>query len=279
MKFPISVIIPIFNEENRIRNCLERALEYFNDKNWDFEIIVVEDGSTDRSVEIMEKFCLESKRIKLVSLPDRCGKGGALLHAITLCKKENIGYLDIDLSADPLEFKRLIPFTNKFDIVVGSRIIRDGLNPIQRPIIRRCLSKMYSIYFSSLFDIRIRDTQCGFKLFKREPILPIISRIQTNGYAFDAEFLVRSSLQGLTVKEVAIDWHHEFNSKLNINKAIFVMSRDLLKIWLNVLILQLRDNNLSNDYFIAKPVILLKLIRRMMTIVADARSKIAIMEH
>lgn len=279
LQYPISLIIPIFNEEKRLKKGIDRILACCQQQQWDFEIIVIEDGSTDRSIEIMEKYCMNDERIRMVSLPNRCGKGGAILHAITLSNKENIGFLDIDLSADPLEFTRLIPFTNEYDIVVGSRIIRDGLNPIQRPFVRSFLSKMFTIYFSSLFNVKVQDTQCGFKLFRRESVLPIISTIQTNGFAFDTEFLVRSSLHGLRIKEVPINWHHELDSKLHINKAVFNMSRDLLKIWLKVLLLQLRDKNICNNYFASRPVILLTFIRRVMTTVTETRSKIAIVDN
>ena len=251
MKFPISIIIPIFNEEKRLEKGIDRILACCQQQGWDFEIIIVEDGSTDRSVNIVEKYCLKDNRIRLLSLDRRYGKGRSLLHAIKLCKNENIGYLDIDLSADPSEFTRLMQFINKYDMVIGSRIIREGLKPIQRPFVRSCLSKVYTICFSCLFNLKICDTQCGFKLFKRDSVLPIISTIQVNGFAFDTEFLVKSFLHGLSIKEVPINWHHENNSKLKIRKAILNMSNDILKIWLNTIIIQGTDKNIPSKNFVS----------------------------
>lgn len=279
MNFPISLIIPIFNEEKRLKKGIDRILECCIQQSWDFEIIIVEDGSTDRSVEIVEEYCSKEKRVKLLSLDKRYGKGGSLLYAMKQCKKDNIGYLDIDLSADPSEFTRLIPFAKEFDLVIGSRIVRGGLNPIHRPLVRKCLSKMYSLYFGCLFNMRIRDTQCGFKLFRREPILPIISSIQTNGFAFDTEFLVKSFLHGLNIKEVPINWHHENNSRLNVNKAIYNMSRDLLKIWMNTIILQVKDTDIHSKYFAAKPITMMKVIRRLNTVVFESGSRTTLLEH
>jgi glycosyltransferase involved in cell wall biosynthesis len=279
VNFPISLIIPILNEEKRLKKGITRILDCCIQEGWDFEIIIVEDGSTDRSVEIIKEFCSKEKRVHLLSLDRRYGKGGALLNAIKQCKKDNIGYLDIDLSADPLEFTRLIPFAKEFDMVIGSRIVRGGLNPVQRPLIRNFLSKMYALYFACLFNMKIYDTQCGFKLFRKESILPIISTIQTNGFAFDTEFLVKSFLHGLNIMEVPINWHHENNSKLNIYKAVFNMSRDLLKIWMNTIILQVKDENIQSKYFVAKPVTIIKAIRKLMTRISEVRSKTTLLEH
>jgi glycosyltransferase involved in cell wall biosynthesis len=278
LKFPISIIIPIFNEEKRLEKGIDRILACCQQQGWDFEIVIVEDGSTDRSVNIVEKFCLKDDRIRLLSLDRRYGKGGSLLCAIKQCKNENIGYMDIDLSADPLEFTRLIQFINKYDIVIGSRIIRDGLKPIHRPFIRSCLSKLYTLCFSCLFNLKICDTQCGFKLFKKDSVLPIISTIQVNGFAFDTEFLVKSFLYGLSIKEVPINWHHENNSKLKIHKAILNMSNDILKIWLNAIIIQVTDKDVPSKHFAAKPVNILKYIQKLIALIPGAKSKITLIE-
>ena len=193
-----------------------------------------------------------------------------------LCKNENIGYLDIDLSADPSEFTRLIQFIDKYDVVIGSRTIREGLKPIQRPFIRSCLSKLYTLCSSCLFNLKIYDTQCGFKLFKRDSVMPIISTIQVNGFAFDTEFLVKSFLHGLRIKEVPINWHHENNSKLKIYKAILNMSNDILKIWLNAIIIQITNKNMPSKYFAAKPVSISKYIQKLIALISEAKSKVNI---
>ena len=279
MRFPISIIVPVYNEEKRLEKGISRILNFCQQQNWNFEVIIVEDGSTDRTVEIVKQFCLRDKRIKLISLSYRCGKGGSILHAIKHCSRDNIGYLDIDLSTDPSEFKRLIPYIKEFDVVVGSRLKRGGLKPIQRPFMRSMLSKLYSSYFSTLFNVGILDSQCGFKIFKRKSILPIVSTIQTNGFAFDSEFIVNSSLFGLRIKEVPIEWHHEMGSKLNVHRAIFMMSFDLQKIWINTIQLQLISNNSIQTCSVVKPVILYKIVKKMVTVVSETRSNIAIFGH
>jgi dolichyl-phosphate beta-glucosyltransferase len=246
----------MFNEERRIRKCLERSLEYCIAQDWDFEIIVVEDGCTDQSVKIVKEFSDHDQRINLVSLPKRFGKGGSVLRAIDYCTKSNIGFMDVDLSADPWEFERLIPFIEKNDIVVGSRTMRGSLGVATRPMKRRLLSFMYHLFFSCLFDIKIRDLQCGFKLFKKNSLSRVISEIKVNGFAFDTEFLVLSKLNGLQIKEVPIVWHHDKNSKLNLCATVLNMSSDLLNIWLKVFRTQLHENSSDRVKFVARPIIL-----------------------
>ena len=254
VNFPISIIIPIFDEEKRLERGLDRTLQYCIASNWDFEVIVVEDGSTDSSVEIVKKYALQDNRVKLVSLDKRYGKGGFLLKAIHHCNKDNIGFMDIDLSTDPSEFERLMQYSEEFDIIIGSRILRGDLGPIKRPTYRSFLSFMYSLLFKCLFNVKIFDLQCGFKLFNRDSILQIISTVKTNGFAFDTEFLVKSYLHGLKIKEVPINWHHDFGSKLDIIKTVCNMFNDLVAIWLDVIKIQTTERSLHKDCFLARPI-------------------------
>jgi hypothetical protein len=134
--------------------------------------------------------------------------------------------------------------------------MRGNLDAATRPMNRRLLSFMYHLFFSCLFDIDIRDLQCGFKLFKKNSLSKVISEIKVNGFAFDTEFLVMSKLNGLQIREVPIVWHHDKNSKLNIFATIFNMSRDLLNIWVKVFRTQLREKSSNEVKFIARPVVL-----------------------
>jgi glycosyltransferase involved in cell wall biosynthesis len=273
---PISIIVPIYNEEKRIRRGLDRILNYCTEQHWDFEIIVVEDGSSDSSVEIVTEYSLKDNRVKLLSLGKRYGKGGSLLKAIEFCKKDNIGFMDIDLSTDPSEFSKLIQYGDEFDIVIGSRILRGTLGPIKRPLYRSFLSFTYSKLSACLFDIKLRDLQCGFKLFKRDSILKILSSMRTNGFAFDTEFLVKSLLYGLKIKEEPIIWQHDYGSKLNIYKAMFHMSKDLILIWIDVLKIQNTEKTIPIKYFLARPVTISKLFSSKSKFVKPQKQKIEI---
>ncbi len=264
MEFPISIIIPIYNEEKRIKNCLEHITNYCENQNWDYELIVVEDGSKDQSTNIVNEYSNKNNNVRLVSLPKRVGKGGSLLEAINHCRKPYVGFMDDDLAAHPSEFKRLIPLLKEFDLVIGSRILRGDLPPIKRPIHRSLLSHLYLVCFKCLFKIEVHDLQCGFKLFKRESIQKIVPYIKTGGFAFDTEFIIAGYKLGLKINEVPINWIHGNGSKVNIGKTAFEMSKDLLKIWYSNFNSQLCNVNFQENNFIARPIILSKLLYKLL---------------
>lgn len=201
------------------------------EQKWDFEIIVAEDGSYDATRKIVQNFCSNDNRIRIISSDIRLGKGKAITNAIIQGKKEYVGFMDSDLATDPSEFQRLLSYIIDYDIVIGSRIIRNNLPPIKGPIHRKLLSKLYSRLFRLLFGIQIFDPQCGFKLFKKK-IIPILFReIHVSGFAFDTEVIVKAVNMGLRIKEVPIIWNHDPASKINVFYQIKEIGKDLFFIW------------------------------------------------
>jgi glycosyltransferase involved in cell wall biosynthesis len=228
----ISIIIPVYNEENRVGRSLERILKSCLQSKWDFEIIFVEDGSTDRTIEIIRRFELQESRIKLVSVPTHVGKGGSIkAAALTSASKEVIAYMDIDLSADPSELSQLLEYMHDHEVVIGSRILRGHLPKIRRPFYRSLLSLAYSRFFRCLFRIPIYDPQCGFKIFRREIIPNLFNEIGTDGFAFDSEVIVKAFSLNYRVKEVPINWRHGKFSTLNVMHEIASMGSDILLVW------------------------------------------------
>jgi dolichyl-phosphate beta-glucosyltransferase len=228
----ISVIVPVYNEENRINACLQRLRSYCINKSWDFEIIVVEDGSSDNTTKIVKKYKSLDSRISLLSLPARLGKGGSIAAAALLSSsKEYMAYLDADLAADPSELDRMVPYLGDHDIVIGSRILRDNLPRIKRPFHRALFSQLYSRIFRILFRMPIYDAQCGIKLF-RSIILPELLRKTTiSGFAFDTDLIVTAYSLGMSIKEIPVNWVHGKSSTVNVLTEIRSMGLDLLSIW------------------------------------------------
>jgi glycosyltransferase involved in cell wall biosynthesis len=228
----ISIILPVFNEEHIIESSINRLLLYFNGKGWDFELIFVDDGSTDNTTSIVNRYSLKESRIKLLKLPERVGKGGSIISTGLQFKlKEYVAYLDSDLAADPSELDRLLEYIKDFDVVLGSRILRGNLPPIRRPLYRSFFSHIYSKLFRILFRIPIHDPQCGFKLFRQEIISKLFSDITVLGFAFDTALIVKAYAQGLRLKEVPINWAHGKCSKVSVANEIQSMGLDLLSIW------------------------------------------------
>lgn len=232
----LSVIIPIHNEEKRMRSCLDRVQEYLEIQNIDYEIILAEDGSTDRTVEIAHEYMKHNNKIRLNSSSIRLGKGGSILQGILKATKSNILYIDVDLSSDISEIERMVEYIDTYDIVVGSRFIRGDLGDIERPLSRTLFSMCYSFICKTLFRSNIKDYQCGLKLLKNNPTLvhDVIPKIKINKFAFDTDLIVRSIHEGLKIKEVAVLWQHKEGSKINIPKQVWYMGKDLLKIWMDI---------------------------------------------
>ena len=229
----LTVIVPAYNEEKKIEKCVNEIVNFCTSQNFDYEIIITEDGSTDNTVDIITRLKATNTRIKVLTSRKRVGKGKAVKSGMLHATKNYVGFMDTDLSAPPKEFLRCINYIKDYDLVVGSRILRDDLGHIQRPISRTFFSYLYSFLFRILFNIPIRDTQCGFKLFNKKIIPKILSNSKISGFAFDTEMIVSAYKQNLKVKEVAIEWSHDNASKINILKQIYYMGRDIIKIRIN----------------------------------------------
>ncbi len=228
----LSVVIPIHNEEKRIEGCMNRLLTYFKQKNWDFELIFVQDNSTDNTSSILEAFSLTDSHIKIINIPIRVGKGGAIMYSTIIHPtKKYVAYLDVDLSADPSELEKLLEHINNYDMVIGSRILRGNLLPIKRSLYRSLLSRSYSKLFRVLFRIPVFDPQCGFKLIRKEVILKLFQDVIITDFAFDTDMIVTAFTQGLRIKEIPINWKEGKDSSVSIQNEIRVMGIDILSIW------------------------------------------------
>ncbi len=239
----ISIIIPAYNEEKRIPSCLERVLSYCNEREWDYEVLVAEDGSTDNTKKIVKDFVSRNKRIKLLSFTERLGKGGAIKNAMFQASKDFVCFMDVDLSADVAELERLIPFVNHYEIIIGSRQLRGNLPPIEGPFYRKIFSRFYSKFFRFLFRMPIHDPQCGFKLFKTSIVSRLYKEIHTTGFAFDSEVIVKAYWLGLRIKEVPIIWKYDPATKISVSTQIREMSNSLLQIWYESHLLWLQNKS------------------------------------
>jgi len=246
-KTEISIIIPVYNEEKRIIPCLKRILSYCSEKKWDVELIVAEDGSTDNTKSIVNNFRSNDNRINLLTFKNRLGKGGAIRNAIFHASKDYICFLDVDLSADIDEVNRLISYIDKFDMVIGSRILRGNLPPIKAPTYRKIPSRFYSRLFRFLFQIPIHDPQCGLKLFKKNIARRVFSELHITGFAFDSEVIVKAYSLDLQIKEVPIIWNYDYATKISIPSAIREMGKDLMSIWYETYLLWLKNRPISRQ--------------------------------
>ena len=216
-KQKISIVIPAYNEELRIMKTLTEFYKYFT-KKYKTEIIVVCDGNTDRTQQIVEKFSKKHKAVKLLTFPNRLGKGGGILVGLKTARGNLIGYVDADSATLPEDYNHLIEalLGNDLDAAIASRYLPNSKILIKQPIYRKVLSRGWNLIVRIIFQIPFTDTQCGAKVFTSKALKSIIPKIKTSGFEFDVEILWRLHSAGFKVKEVPITWAHKEYSTFKI---------------------------------------------------------------
>jgi len=228
----ISVVIPVFNEEIRLDKSLENICSYFKHSKFDYEIIVVDDGSVDNTVKLVESRIEElDKNIFLIENRINRGKGFSVKKGFLHSRGQYLLFTDADLSTpiDQLE-KLLIPLKAGYSIAIGSRALKESDIQAQQPLYRRVTGKIFNLLVRLLILDGFKDTQCGFKLFTREAALEIIKRQKTERYSFDVEMLYIASKHGYQIKEVPVKWHDHPVRNIRLMRDGSRMIIDLIRI-------------------------------------------------
>ena len=229
----ISVIIPAYNEEKRILPTLEKVYDYFSRvQNMDFEIIVVDDGSKDNTEKVVKNFAKDkSERVKFIKHKENKGKGTAVKTGMMEAKGEYILFSDADLSTPIEEFGKLKKAIDRgYDIAIGSRGLPESKIVIPQPWYRRYIGKIFPLIVRIIVMKNFRDTQCGFKLFKKKIAKELFANLVTSGFAFDVEILYKALKKEYNVKEIPVKWYNYKESKVSILKAPFNMLKEIIKI-------------------------------------------------
>ncbi len=225
----ISVVIPAYDEEKRIDECLRRVTAFLSLKDWEWEVIVSSDGSVDKTEEIVRSY-IEKRtdgRLKYISAP-HAGKGAAARRGILAAEGNFILLTDADLSAPIKEVDKLVSaLEGGCDIAIGSRAIREKGCDVQQSPKRWLAGRIFNILVRTIVIKGFKDTQCGFKCFKKE-VAHTLSRAQTlDTFCFDIELLCLAKKMGCKVKEVPVMWKEALFSKVNLVKDSISMLKEL----------------------------------------------------
>jgi glycosyltransferase involved in cell wall biosynthesis len=220
----LSILVPAYNEETRIPKFLKELLKFAENNLESYEIIVINDGSLDKTKETVLKLITNYDRARLISYDDNMGKGYAVLQGILNAKGKFILFIDADGSIKPPEILKMYKIFQKFhfDIIVGSRILKSSNITESQPYSRRISSKIFNLYSNLLFRININDLLCGFKGFSREVAHKIFIDLKAYRWEFDVEILYRARKKGFKVFELPIEWKHEEGSKMTLLDPIFI---------------------------------------------------------
>lgn len=231
-KIELSIVVPAYNEEKRILNCIKEVTSYFDKKGVPYELVIVNDGSTDNTKKIVEQFAKKNSKVIDAGYEKNRGKGFAVKTGVLKAKGEKILFSDADLSTPIKDFEKLDSWYKKgFDVCVGSRRLSGSKISVKQPLHRRIIGKVFITMVQMLSSLDLKDTQCGFKLFNSRKAKKIFSEQKIDGFSFDVEVLYLAKKKGYSIKEVPVEWNDsEKYSKVNPIKESFKMLSDLIKI-------------------------------------------------
>ncbi len=224
----LSVVIPAYNEECRIPCALDSVMKYLSGR-YDFEIIVVDDGSSDGTAEICSAFFESGGRGKLLRNSRNRGKGYSVRRGMLEAGGDLILFSDADMSTPITEAEKLIESIGEgFDVAVGSRGLPESDVRVRQPFIRESMGRCFNVLVR-MFSVRgIRDTQCGFKLFSRECARKVFEKSRIDRFSFDVEALFLARMFGYKTAEVPVTWINSESSRVSV-------LRDPLKMFLDIL--------------------------------------------
>ncbi len=220
----LSIVIPCYNEEKRIVNTLKKIVNFANKKIEEYEIIIVDDGSTDLIHMILDSHL--NDKIKLITLQQNMGKGYAVRIGVFNAKYKWILFTDADNSTPIKMISRLYGYTNKYKLIIGSRNLKDSRRVIKQPFYRSFSGNLFPTLVKIILGIKIKDTKCGFKLMERDTIREIFYLQKIYRFAFDVELIKNCLDNKIPIKEVAINWYNDTSSKVKI-KDMFDMFKTL----------------------------------------------------
>lgn len=215
----LSIIVPAYNEQVRLPDTLRRISEYMARGDWRFyEILVVDDGSTDKTAAVAEEVAQENPRIRVLRNPGNRGKGYSVRRGMLEASGEWRLFSDADLSAPIEELEKLwcAVSKGKDEIAIGSRALDRSLIGVHQPGFRETMGKVFNGVMRAATGLPIADTQCGFKLFRGDVAREVFSRQRLERFGFDVEVLFIAFHRGYSIAEVPVRWNHVEGSKVGM---------------------------------------------------------------
>ena len=220
MNTKLSIVVPAFNEELRIGSSLRKILRFIQKDKLNAELIVVDDGSDDRTFEIAKDICDEFPSIlsRVIRYDENRGKGYAVRKGLQNCESDIALFSDADLSTPIEEIYKLIgPIERgESDLTFGSRALDRALIGVHQPWRREQGGRIFNLVVRYLTGLRFWDTQCGFKAFNMKVFRHLLNLMEIDRFGFDVEFLFVANLRGLKLAEVPVRWNHDENTKVDV---------------------------------------------------------------
>lgn len=235
----LSIVIPSYNEEMRLPETLNGLAAFLPALGIETEIIVVDDGSTDRTAEVAESFRNKCKSLRVLSNGLNRGKGYSVKHGMLEARGRNVLFTDADLSAPIEEAPKLLEALKTYDVAIGSRALDRNLITVHESLFREFAGIVFNLIVRLILRLPFVDTQCGFKAFRGERCKILFEQQRIERFGFDPELLYLARHHGLKTVEIPVRWAHSPATKIN-------MLRDSVQMFLDVFII--RWNALRRRY-------------------------------
>jgi dolichyl-phosphate beta-glucosyltransferase len=218
----LSIVIPAYNEAPRLGPTLQRIASYLDTHFTDSEIIVVDDGSTDDTAALIQSYAAGSPRIRLLQNPGNRGKGYAVRHGMLEARGDWILFSDADLSSPIEEVEDLLEAAaqSKAAIAIGSRAVDRSLVKTHQSAAREFSGRFFNLLVRLITALPFQDTQCGFKLYRRDAAQAVFSLQRLDGFSFDVEDLVIAKRHGIPAVEVPVEWANVEGTKVSLTKGL-----------------------------------------------------------
>lgn len=217
MPFPnYSIVIPAYNEAGRIPATLRSVVDCVRKQGWDAEVIVVDDGSTDSTAQVVRDFATEAPEVRLLQNPGNRGKGYSVRSGLLQALGDVVMFTDADLSAPMEEAERLFAaIAGGADIAIGSRWLESGRQTHRQPFYRQFFGRCFNAVTRLVMGLDFADTQCGFKAFTRAAAQTVFQLQTIERWGFDPEILFIALKRGFRIEEVPVSWAHDERSRMS----------------------------------------------------------------
>lgn len=231
-----SIVIPAYNERARIIATLDAVVSCVRSNGWNAEVIVVNDGSTDETADLVRDFGCQAPEVKLMENPSNRGKGYSVRNGLIHAQGEIVMFTDADLSAPMEEADRLFAaIAEGADIAIGSRWLETSRQTHRQPLYRQVFGRLFNALTRAVMRLPYADTQCGFKAFTREAAQTVFQLQTIERWGFDPEILFIARKRGYKVKEVPVSWAHDARSRISYLRDGLQMLKELALVRWNAL--------------------------------------------
>jgi dolichyl-phosphate beta-glucosyltransferase len=226
----LSIVIPCFNEQDRLPATVDAIKRYMAERGIEYELILSDDGSRDRTQDAIAAAMDGAGQVRSVKLPHNRGKGRALAEGVKVSRGDRVLLTDADLSTPIDELPKLEARLDAgAGVAIASRSIKGSRIVISQPLYRVLMGKTFNLIVQTLLLPGLWDTQCGFKLFQGDLAREVFAELQTDGFGYDPEALFLAKKKGARIDEVGVQWRHSAPTKVAALRSSFDMFKDVVR--------------------------------------------------